>query len=130
MISKYAMNEGFTDMIKRVAESDYKLYEEYVSNHPKGHFLQSLPWAKFKGEKKSTALLALNENGTPCGAMLIFINPAPICGTTLMYSPRGPVCDEEDIATMGELIDEAGRVAKENNAYMLILQKIHTSAAI
>lgn len=108
-------------MIKRVEHEDYEAYEKYVSQHPKGHFLQSLPWADFKKQQKHIALLSMDNTGFVRGAMLILVQKAPLFGSTLLYSPRGPVCDADNIDAMRELIDEAKKIAKENRAYILTL---------
>ena len=108
-------------MVKRVTQEDFALYEQYVSQHPKGHFLQSLPWARFKHALPSVALLAQDEAGAPCGAMLLFIHKEPAFGVSLLYSPRGPVCDADRKDVMEALLAEACRVASEHRAYMLTI---------
>ena len=106
-------------MIKYVTQNDFAIYEEYVKNHPKGHFLQSLYWARFKSKLKSYPLLSLDDDGNVRGAMLILVHKEPVFGASVLYSPRGPVSSDFD--AIKELVSEASKVAKENNAYMLTL---------
>lgn len=108
-------------MIKRVGQNEANLYEQYVSTHPKGHFLQSLYWARFKSRLKSYALLSVDENGAAQGAMLIFVHKEPLFGASVLYSPRGPVVDDGRCDVIEELLSEAKIIADENKAYMLTI---------
>ena len=106
-------------MIKRVGQEDFAQYEKFVSEHPKGHFLQSLYWARFKAKNKSYALASVDENGAVQGTMLIFVHKEPLFGASVLYSPRGPVVDEGRCDVITELLEEAKAIAQENKAYML-----------
>ena len=108
---------GFVFMIKYISDDNFSIYEEYVRSHKKGHFLQSYHWASFKSERVSYPLLSLDENGNARGAMIILVHNEPILKTCILYSPRGPIADDE--AAVSELICEAGKIAKKHNAYML-----------
>ena len=97
--------------------------EEYISflqSHPKGHFLQSPEWAKVKKEWISEVVLSLDENGKIKGSMSLLIRPFSKI-TSMMYSPRGPVCDIHDKATFKDLVDQAKQVAKKYHSFILVL---------
>lgn len=104
-------------MIKYINDDNFNIYEDYVRNHNRGHFLQSYHWARFKSERISYPLLSLDDNGNPRGAMLVLVHDEPILKNCLLYSPRGPIADCE--VAVRELIDEAEKLAKKHNAYML-----------
>ena len=104
-------------MIKYITDENFSIYEEYVRNHHRGHFLQSYHWARFKSERVPYPLLSLDDNGNPRGAMLILVHDEPILKTCILYSPRGPIADSDD--AVRELIGEAEVIAKKHNAYML-----------
>ena len=92
--------------------------EAFVSSHPKGHFLQSTYWPAAKPQWDWRGVLAKDENGTPVGALSILIRKMP-GGFSLLYAPRGPVCDIRDTAVLKELFDGAAQVAKECRGYLM-----------
>lgn len=94
-------------------------YEEFVQSHPKGHFAQSLKWAELKKEWKSEIVTVKDENGKIKGSMLLLIRKIPIFKNTIIYSPRGPVCDIHDEETLTELIKKAEEVVKKNKGFIL-----------
>ena len=108
-------------MIKRVTDADFGRYDEFIKSHKHGHFMQSLPWARFKSPQKSFALLCEDEAGNITGAMLLFVQKERRTGKTFLYSPRGPVCDREDGTALTELLSGARALAEEIGAYKLTL---------
>ncbi len=97
---------------KAVAE-----YEAFVQNHPKGHFGQSVEWAKLKVDWHFEAVIVRGEDGAIKGTMGLLIRKVP--GTAIMYSCRGPVCDLHDEALVCRLVEDAGRVGKKYHACSL-----------
>lgn len=115
-------------MIQYVTEEWHKRYENFISAHPKGHFVKSLKWAEFKKPWKFENYLSLDDDGNIRGSMLIFISRVPHTKFTHMYCPRGPVVDDGDAETMKELCDEAKALAKKYNAYELSIDPDITEA--
>ncbi|MEG2570395.1 MAG: peptidoglycan bridge formation glycyltransferase FemA/FemB family protein [Clostridia bacterium] len=106
-------------MIQYVDEALASRYEEFISAHPKGHFVKSLKWAKFKEPWEFETFISLDKDGNIRGSMLIFLSKVPHTKYTHMYCPRGPVVDDGDRETMAELCGEARAIAKKHNAYEL-----------
>lgn len=94
-------------------------YEAFVQNHPKGHFAQSVEWAKLKTEWTFEAVIERNEQGAIVGTMGLLIRKVP--GTAIMYSCRGPVCDLHDEEMVTRLVKAAGEVGKKYRACSLKL---------
>lgn len=94
-------------------------YEEFVKNHPKGHFCQSQMWAKLKDNWKNEVVTVEDENGNIKGMMSILIRKMPVVPYTMMYVPRGPVCDVHDKETIMELTKKVKELAKKHNAYVM-----------
>ena len=92
--------------------------EAFVSGHPKGHFLQSTLWPAVKPQWDWRGVLSRGEDGAVRGALSILIRRMP-GGFSLLYAPRGPVCDVHDKAVMGELFDGARQAAKQCRGYLL-----------
>lgn len=94
-------------------------YEQFVQNHPKGHFCQSEKWAMLKDNWKHETVTAEDENGNIKGLMSILIRKMPVVPYTMMYAPRGPVCDVHDKETIAELTEKIRGLAKKYNAYVM-----------
>ena len=106
-------------MILSKDEKSVKEYEEFLKACPKGHFCQSEMWAKIKDNWKNEVVISRDEEGKLNGAMSILIRKVPMFNSTLMYAPRGPVCDCHDKAVLKNLFDGAKELAKKYNAYVL-----------
>lgn len=100
-------------------------YEDFLQRHPKGHFAQSVEWARLKIEWKFEAVIARDAQGQIIGTMGLLIRRVP--GTAIMYSCRGPVCDLHDEALVRRLVADAGEVAKKYHACSL---KIDTDVSV
>lgn len=95
-------------------------YIEFLKTNPKGHFLQTPEWAKVKTEWQNEVVLSLDENGKIKGSMSLLIRKFKGL-TSIVYSPRGPVCDPHDKATFEDLINQTKQVAKKYHAFRLVL---------
>lgn len=104
--------------MKLVDDSNREKFIEFNQKHHKGHFLQSPEWAKLKSEWKNEVVLAEDKDGNIKGAMSILIRKLPYINSSIMYSPRGPVCDIHDKETFQELVDGAKELAKKYNAFI------------
>ncbi len=100
-------------------------YEAFLQKHPKGHFAQSVEWARLKSEWTFEAVIERNEAGEIVGTMGLLIRKVP--GTAIMYSCRGPVCDLHDEELVTRLVKAAGEVGKKYHACSL---KIDTDTKI
>lgn len=94
-------------------------YNRFIQKHPKGHFMQSHGWAKLKSEWVNEIIYVENENGEIKGSMSLLIRKLPFLSYTMMYSPRGPVCDPHNSQTIKELLEKAKVVAKKHKSYVL-----------
>ena len=93
-------------------------YNEFVRKKEHTSALQDLNWAYVKGNEWAHEAVYLEKNGNITAAMSMLIRTF-IKGFSMIYVPRGPVCDAYDIATIKELINEAKMVAKKYNAFVL-----------
>jgi lipid II:glycine glycyltransferase (peptidoglycan interpeptide bridge formation enzyme) len=98
---------------------DYEKYEEFVQRCPKGHFMQSRLWSKVKDSWKWQAVIHRSPEGEIIGSMAVLIRKLPGLPYTIMYSPRGPVCDISDKETFRALVDGARKLAQKHKAYVL-----------
>lgn len=100
---------------------DIVKYEEFLQTHPKGHFMQSVKWAKVKSNWVNEIVTVEDDGGNIKGSMSLLIRKIPFINRTIMYSPRGPVCDIHDFGTIKALIEKAKEVARAHKSYVLKL---------
>ena len=91
-------------MTEYVNETNLAEYEAFVESHPKGHFAQSVLWAKQKPAWEWKAIVCRDEAGKIKGSIAFLIRKMPVVRKKMMYACRGPVCDLDDRATFGELM--------------------------
>ncbi len=96
-----------------------KKYKAYVDGSKYGRLTQSLEWTKVKNNWENEIIYIEDENSNIVASMLILIQKLPIRPYTLMYAPRGPVCDIYDVELVKKLINEASDLAKKYNACAL-----------
>ncbi len=108
-------------MILEKTEKNLKEYEEFVASCPKGHFAQTPMWAKLKDNWKNEIVVSYGDDGKINGAMSVLIRKVPIFKSSLMYSPRGPVCDVHNKEILKNLLEGAKELAQKYNAYVLKL---------
>ena len=98
---------------------DIKKYEEFIENHPKGHFMQSTKWAAVKDNWKNEIIVSEDNNGNIQGSMSLLIRKMPGVNSTIMYCPRGPVFDKEKTEVFADLFSKAKVLAKKHKSYVL-----------
>jgi peptidoglycan pentaglycine glycine transferase (the first glycine) len=100
-----------------VKEKNYEEYKNFIESNHKGHFMQGHEWAKVKSEWKWEAIIERDESGKIIGGLSVLIRPIPFLPYTLMYAPRGPVCDIQDKKVLSALLDGVQLLAKKHKAY-------------
>ena len=93
--------------------------EAFVKHHEKSHFLQTPAWADVKEAWDWRGILAY-EAERIVGAMSVLIRKLPM-GFSLMYAPRGPVCDRNDPYVLSCLLGAANDLAVQTNALELLV---------
>ncbi|HEX3029101.1 MAG TPA: peptidoglycan bridge formation glycyltransferase FemA/FemB family protein [Clostridia bacterium] len=94
-------------------------YKAFLEASPKGHFMQSPEWAEIKSFWKNEVVVVEDGNGNIKGSMSILIRKVPLLPFTMMYAPRGPVCDSHDSETLKQLFLKAKELAKKNRSYVI-----------
>lgn len=93
-------------------------YEAFNNGHRQGSFMQSLRWTRVKDGWGSSLVLSRDGEGAIRGSMLLLIKKVPVFGWTLLYAPRGPVCDPCDRETLADLMTGVDQLAKTHKAYL------------
>jgi len=106
-------------MIEAVTGATLAEYEDFISHHPKGHFLQSSMWGRLKKAWVFDALVSRDQTGQIRGSIATLTRPVPGTPFTLMYAGRAPVADVHDAETLAELTAGVRQLAKTRHAYIL-----------
>jgi peptidoglycan pentaglycine glycine transferase (the first glycine) len=96
-------------------------YENYLQAHEKGHFMQSLKWAKLKSNWMNELITIEDSEGNIKASMNLLIRKIPFIKSTIMYSPRGPVCDIHNMDELKALIEKAKILSRNYKSYVLKL---------
>jgi Uncharacterized protein involved in methicillin resistance len=96
-------------------------YDNFVWNCPKGHWYQSPEWGDVKALWKWVGIIRRDDSGKIKGTMSLLIRQTKLFGASLVYAPRGPVCDPSDSETITELISDAKEAAKLYKGYALLI---------
>lgn len=102
-------------ILDKANESLVKKYENFVKSFEGASLMQSTKWTKVKSNWEWEAVYVEN-NGNIVGAMTILIQKIPFRNYTLMYAPRGPVCDINNIDVVNKLLKEVDVLAKKHKA--------------
>lgn len=106
-------------MIGYLTKENKEKFDEFVKNHPKGHFMQCSLWGKIKDNWVNEGVISYGENGEIKGTCNLLIRKVPVLKNTIMYAPRGPVCDITDKETIKELISGIKVLAKKYKSLVL-----------
>lgn len=104
--------------MKLLEESDKNRYKEFLENHERCNFQQSLEWGNVKTSWKKEVILSEDANGNIRGSLCVWIRKIPIFGN-IMYSARGPVCDLYDEEVITDIVKGANELAKKYKAFVL-----------
>lgn len=84
-----------------IGEEEKELFNHFVSNAPRPHFLQTYEWGELKrGTGWVPLRLLVTRENTPIAAISLLKRAIPFFNRSILYAPRGPV--------LGRECDEAG----------------------
>jgi lipid II:glycine glycyltransferase (peptidoglycan interpeptide bridge formation enzyme) len=107
---------GDSLVIKYINNEDRDKFNDWINKHPKGHFLQTYEWGEVKEKTGWKAIrIILEDQGGIKGAASLLLRDIPYIGKKIVYIPRGPIVDYQDINTMKILFNGIKEVAKKNN---------------
>ena len=100
-------------------ERELQEYENFVQKHYRAHIMQSVTWANVKYDWINEIIVIKNKKGKIKGGMSVLIRKMPILNKTMMYAPRGPICDIDDKETLIEIVKQAKILAKKHKCFVL-----------
>ncbi len=102
-------------------KNKHKQFEDFNKASLKGHFCQSEIWGGVKIEWVREVVVVRDNSGAIIGGLALLVRKIPMTGVSMLYAPRGPVCDTEDEGVIAELLKGARAVAKKHNGYTIKL---------
>ena len=91
--------------------------DRFVRSHDNSHFMQTSAWAQVKTFWAWRGITVWQEERITA-TMLVLIRPLPF-GFSLLYAPRGPVCDRNNRSIWNELMEALKILAKREHALLL-----------
>ena len=101
-----------------LASSQYPEYEEFVKSHPMGGITQSVRWHNVKSNWGHEIVVSRDTGGAIVGGASVLIRRMPLVGTSMLYSPRGPVCDLYNPDILHDLKQGIDQLAKRYRAHL------------
>lgn len=98
---------------------EVKRYQAFVASSPYGIATQDLAWTKVKWDWGNEAVY-IEQSGEIVAAMTILVKRVKGVGS-MLYAPRGPVCDPRDTKLVGELMGEVHTLAKKHRAFVFTM---------
>ena len=96
-------------------------YTNFLENHERCNFQQSLEWGRVKTAWTKEVVLAEDESGNIIGSICVWIRKMPIFGN-MMYASRGPICDIHDKSVLSQLTEGVKELAKKYNAFVFRME--------
>jgi len=103
-------------ILDKLNEEQVNKYNDFVRTRERASAFQDLNWGKVKSSYIQEAVF-VQKNEQIMASMSILIKKIA-SGFTLMYAPRGPVCDVYDISLVEELMQDVNNLAKRYDAFM------------
>lgn len=97
--------------------ADIRESDRFVCAHDNSHFMQTSAWTKVKTFWDWRGI-AVWKGDRIVATMLVLIRPLPL-GFTLLYAPRGPVCDRNSHEIWNELMEALKRLARQEHALLI-----------
>ena len=91
--------------------------DRFVCSHTHSHFMQTSAWAQVKTFWDWRGI-SIRKQGQIVATMLVLIRPLPF-GFSLLYAPRGPVCDRNDLGLWYELMEALKQLAKQEHTLLI-----------
>jgi lipid II:glycine glycyltransferase (peptidoglycan interpeptide bridge formation enzyme) len=101
-----------------LAKDLYGEYEDFVRAHPSGSVMQSVLWHRVKDNWRPEIVVVRNDEGAIIAGVSVLVRRIPVIGTSMLYAPRGPVCDLYDADIMSKIKQGVDMVAKKYRAHI------------
>ena len=103
----------------KIIKADDLVFDQYVKNSNKPHFMQTSAWAKVNNKRgcKTHQLLFVDDSGSYVGSAMLI--EKKILNYRSFYCPRGFICDYQNLDTLKEIVLTLKKYVKDNNGLYL-----------
>lgn len=116
-----------TLQIVKVDEENRAVWDKMVSTFPFAHPLNAYGWGKVRQiDGWQSVYFVAKEEDIVKGMIMVLIKKIPWTSFSIMYAPKGPVCDPENSNVLKSLINI---VRDESNRYRTIFLRIDPNIA-
>ena len=115
-------------MIEFVDISHAAELDAFVAAHSNCHFMQTSAYGRFRSDRVWTGIICRNHSREIRGTMAVLQNTTRRLKTSMLYAPRGPIFEHDDLATFSELVSGAQQLARDCGAYMIRLDPMVDAA--
>ncbi len=95
--------------------------DEFVKHHPNCHFMQTSIWGRVKSDWSWYGIICRDAKRNILGTMALLCRELKWKNSVMLYAPRGPIFDHNDIRTFLKLVAAAKQLAYRLNAAVLRL---------
>lgn len=108
--------------VREILDNEKDRWNEFVAWSPTGDLLQSFEWGELKRQSGWHPIrLAAERDGRLVGAISLLRRRLPYVNRSILYAPRGPVCDFADPTVFQALVDRVrSRAAGEGDILLKI----------
>lgn len=104
-------------ILEEIDENKRKKIDEFFKKSKYSNLHQSFEWAELKSDKWAKEVVYIEDSNKITAAMVVLIRKIGL--HSMMYSPRGPICDIYNIETVNKMIEECSIIAKKYKAFVL-----------
>ena len=105
---------------KWIDKEEKERFNSFISNHPKGHAMQTWEWGEIKGRTGWRPWrLVLEADGNIVAAATVLERNLPLIRDPIFYCPRGPVTDMEDGGKLDTIFEAIQKLAQKRRAILL-----------
>jgi lipid II:glycine glycyltransferase (peptidoglycan interpeptide bridge formation enzyme) len=106
--------------IVTITERDRDIWNEFVASHRFCHYAQSYEWGELRRAEGWNAIrLGVRSNGKITAGIALLQKKFPSIGKSILYAPRGPLIDSNDLEGVELLMEGIGDVARIEGAVFL-----------
>ena len=106
--------------MRLVPVTDPQEWNEALARFPQGHVLQTYEWGEVKGRWGWQPLrFLLQEGGEVRAAASVLRRPVPHTPFCLLYAPKGPAFDYEDLSLWPQVLETLEELAQRERAIFL-----------
>jgi len=106
--------------IRRIDAAENMYWDQQVQKFEMVHPLNAFGWGAVRSvDNWKPIYLAAENDGVVCGMMMVLVKKIPYSPYSIMYCPKGPVWNYEDIDTLAALLAHTRRIGAEHNAIFL-----------